>query len=446
MLLNYLKLAVKVLGRNKFYTAISLFGISFTLMILMIVAAVINTEVGPNPPLQDKDRMVLMTLAKMEKIFYDTIPQIDSSRIVDGAVVYDTTGFEYEERGANVSNGHLGYGLIDQYLRGKTGAERETYLATGISIDVFKDGNKFTINSILTDGAYWDVFHFTFLAGQPFSQAQVESSSGVAVINERMAQEYFGTKEAIVGREVALGDRTYRIIGMVADPAGRAEYYSADLYAPYTSFGPELLKPEVLGPFTAVWLAPSSTAVAGLKEQVNFQVNQMPPPEPDQYDEVIGFGLTYNENYAKGLIFDQDAPENSYTKVKFILFGLLAFFVLLPTLNLVNLNISRMLERSPEIGVRKAFGASKTTILGQFLFENIIITFIGGLIGLGLALLGLYLINQSQALEGARLELNGRVFLISFFLTLLFGILSGLLPAWRMSRLSIANAIKDNVK
>ncbi|MEO0628566.1 MAG: hypothetical protein AAFY91_16335, partial [Bacteroidota bacterium] len=62
MLLNYLKLAIKVLGRNKMYTAITLFGISFTLMVLMIILALYDSELGANTPMSKADRMIFNTM------------------------------------------------------------------------------------------------------------------------------------------------------------------------------------------------------------------------------------------------------------------------------------------------------------------------------------------------------------------------------------------------
>ena len=63
-------------------------------------------------------------------------------------------------------------------------------------------------------------------------------------------------------------------------------------------------------------------------------------------------------------------------------------FMLLPTLNLVNINLSRILERSSEIGVRKAFGASSRTLVGQFVVENLVLTLIGAAVGLVLSVAG----------------------------------------------------------
>jgi putative ABC transport system permease protein len=107
------------------------------------------------------------------------------------------------------------------------------------------------------------------------------------------------------------------------------------------------------------------------------------------------------------------------------LLGIAFLFMLLPTVNLVNVSVSRILERASEIGVRKAFGASSWTLVGQFLVENVVLTLIGGLLGFVLAALVLGGINDSGLFPYARFALNGRVFLYGLLLTLFFGVLSG---------------------
>ncbi|MEO0338783.1 MAG: FtsX-like permease family protein, partial [Bacteroidota bacterium] len=91
-----------------------------------------------------------------------------------------------------------------------------------------------------------------------------------------------------------------------------------------------------------------------------------------------------------------------------------------------------------------AFGAHSSTILFQFVFENVILTFLGGIIGLVLAIVLLNIINSSNALGEISLGFNVRVFIYSFLICLTFGILSGIIPAYRMSRLHISNALKQN--
>lgn len=134
--------------------------------------------------------------------------------------------------------------------------------------------------------------------------------------------------------------------------------------------------------------------------------------------------------------------ETNINKVYAIIFGAMILFMLLPTLNLINLNSGRIVERASEIGVRKAFGATSSTLAFQFIIENIIITLIGGAIGLLLAFGVLKTIEVSGSIPHGEFPINFSVFAYGIFLCFLFGILSGVVPALRMSKMSIVSAIK----
>ena len=125
--------------------------------------------------------------------------------------------------------------------------------------------------------------------------------------------------------------------------------------------------------------------------------------------------------------------------------GLGLLFVLIPTVNLVNINISRIMERASEIGVRKAFGAPARTLVGQFLLENILLTLVGAAVGFGLSMLALGVIQQSGIVSYGHFTLNPRVFAWGVMLAIGFGLISGVYPAWRMSRLNPVDALKGGV-
>lgn len=122
-----------------------------------------------------------------------------------------------------------------------------------------------------------------------------------------------------------------------------------------------------------------------------------------------------------------------------------ALFMVLPAVNLANLAISRALERAAEIGVRKAFGASGRQLIGQLLFENFILTLIGGVISVPLTALTLALVNRAGLLEYADFGINVRVLLWGLLAAIVFSVLSGLYPAWRLSRLTPAEAMRGRL-
>jgi putative ABC transport system permease protein len=120
-------------------------------------------------------------------------------------------------------------------------------------------------------------------------------------------------------------------------------------------------------------------------------------------------------------------------------------FMLLPVINLVNINISRILDRSSEIGVRKSFGASSGHLVRQFIVENLVITFIGGALGFLLAIIALTLLAQSRLLQGEGFHFSYRVFVQALLYIMVFGLLSAVYPAWLMSRLDPVRALKGAV-
>ena len=116
--------------------------------------------------------------------------------------------------------------------------------------------------------------------------------------------------------------------------------------------------------------------------------------------------------------------------------------MLLPAVNLMNLNTSRIMERASEIGVRKAFGASSRALVAQFVIENVVLTLVGAAIGFVLSAWLLTAINASGVIQYAALHLNYRIFAWGVALAIAFGLLSGVYPAWRMSRLHPVQALK----
>ena len=121
-------------------------------------------------------------------------------------------------------------------------------------------------------------------------------------------------------------------------------------------------------------------------------------------------------------------------------------FMLLPTMNLVNLNVSRIMERASEIGVRKAFGATARALVGQFIVENVALTLVGGLLGFVLAYAVLAGLTSSGIVPYAQFQMNGRVFLCGMALAVVFGVISGTYPAWRMSRLHPVEALSGGAR
>ncbi|GAB4333830.1 MAG: hypothetical protein OHK0038_10290 [Flammeovirgaceae bacterium] len=199
-----------------------------------------------------------------------------------------------------------------------------------------------------------------------------------------------------------------------------------------------------MGTYQAVVLAKRKEDLPIIKNAIFQFCKEVQFPDPRDYNTFETIGRTYYEKYAAQIFWDWEGyyskEQSDKLTIAFVIAALL--FMLLPSLNLVNINLSRIMERASEIGVRKAFGASSNDLVLQFVIENVFLTLVGGLIGLVLSLLALSYINSLEYISYAQLSLNFRVFLIGLVISLVFGILSGVYPAWRMSKLHPVAALK----
>ncbi len=444
MLSNYLKLAIRILGRRKFFTFISLFCISFTLGILMVILSFLQSEIGSNAPLSQKDDFVFLSGIKMRTIFMDTIVNVDTL-YRDGIEIMDTT-FEYKRTGSSESNSSLNCNVVTDFLQDLPSSKYMTIFNNGNVSDLYVNRIKLSLNIMYADHNYWNVFDHQMLEGRSFDKAEMASAARVILISDKTAKDYFGTSENIVNREMLIEEKNYSVIGVYKHKGKLIEFVSPDGVIPYSNMDLSKQQSYYFGPFRVMFVKKETASIENLKSEIEEVASLIPLDHPDNkynYNETIFIPETFNEMYAQNIYYEKD-PTKSYTIMKWFLIGLLLFFILLPTLNLINLNVSRIMDRSAEIGVRKAFGANRRNVIVQFIIENIVQTLIGGILGLGLALSIIYLLNNSGYLGKAELILNPYFFFYSLIITLIFGVISGLLPALKMSNLQIVNALKAN--
>jgi len=410
MLRHYLVLASKVLLRRKFFTFISLFGISFTLLVLTIVAALFDHALGPAAEEPYQDRTLYIERAVMHG------PQ-------------------------SMSSSSAGFKLLDKYARNLPGVERLSIYESPRTVHSYIDGRKVSSRLKRTDDEYWRILDFTFLEGSGLSTADVAEARFVAVINAATRQRIFGGQPA-VGRSLEADGQRFRVVGVVKDVSEMRNAPFADIWVPYTTAKTDAYKRELLGDWNAMALAKDHEAMATIHEEFNSRLLRVELPDPKQYQAMVAPFETRLGSFARVMpTADRRDPESQIWKLVGLVASLGLLFVLVPTVNLVYINISRIMERAPEIGVRKAFGAPARTLVGQFLVENVLLTLIGGVLGFVLSIFVLRAIAQSGLFSYAHFSINLRVFAYGMVLAALFGLVSGVYPAWRMSRLNPVQAL-----
>jgi len=444
MIINYIKLALRGMKRRKFFTFISLFGISFTLGILMVILSFLQSELGSNAPLSAKEDFVFVSHMTMQKTYYDTLTVIDTIK-ESGVAVYDTT-FEYKKTGTGMSQSNLSHNVASNFLNEFPSADLITEFMDGGQSDVYKDGIKLPLNTMYADANYWKMFDHTILEGRAIDENDMKIAASVIVLSSKTAEDYFGRQENIVGEEIEIEEKNYTVIGVYKYVGKFVPFVSPDVVLPTSVFQSGQRPDFYMGPSEVMIKKKSDVSVEQMKAEVDEVCKVIPLDHPDNkydYNEILLTPKTYNEMFAQNIYYDRD-PVKSYRYAWWIVYSLLTFFILLPTLNLINLNVSRIMDRSSEIGVRKAFGAHRGNVIFQFVVENIVQTIIGGILGLLLAILIIKILNNGGYLGEARLSLYPKFYLYSFIATLIFGVFSGLIPALKMSNLHIVKALKEN--
>jgi putative ABC transport system permease protein len=217
----------------------------------------------------------------------------------------------------------------------------------------------------------------------------------------------------------------------------------ADIWVPLTTAKTDAYKRELLGDFNAIALARDQAALAHIHDEFNARLAHVEFEKPKEYKTLVAPFETKFDSMARDLpTADRKSPDRQGWKLLSTLLALGFLFMLLPAVNLMNINVSRIMERSSEIGVRKAFGASSRTLVGQFVVENVLLTLIGGVIGFVLSELVLRALTASNLVRYAEFHVNLRIFLYGLIMAMLFGLFSGVYPAWRMSRLNPVQALK----
>jgi len=413
MLQNYIKIAVKVLLRRKFFTFISLFGISVTLMILVVATSLVEHTFGPHYPEKNLDRTLSAVFFKLSG---------ESNRSAQGAII--------------------SYYALNKYIKSLKTPEAVSIFSLYNSIITYKDNKKFDFEIKYTDSDFWKILDFDFIEGKAYNNRHIQNADLVAVITEDTRKQYFDGQDA-VGKYIEADNKNYRVIGVVKDVSALRRLAYSNIWVPVTTSNDDLKNASLMqeggAGYGSLILAHNKNDFPKIKDELHKHLSMVEFPD-SRFNKITGNADTYLETISRVMFMDFD--NTNTTGVWIVMLVLMIIFMILPTVNLVNINISRIMERASEIGIRKSFGASSRTLVGQFIVENIILTFIGGIISLMLSVIVLNIINNSGIIPHIQLGLNLRIFWTSLFIVLFFALFSGVYPAFKMSRLRPVEALK----
>jgi putative ABC transport system permease protein len=446
MISSYLKLAIKVLGRNKFFTTVSLIGISFTLAVLMLFVAYYKNQFGTKAPLSQAESLVYLRQLEQQEIRQDTTWVVDSTQ-VNGEWIKDST-MQTNNNSNWTSMSGFGYDFLKSYfsLQKLTSAEKITILEKWSSYDIYSNNRKIAADAKHVDEYYFDIFNFILLEGRTLNKADIDQASLNIVITDELAEKYFGKKAGITGEKIEFDNKSFEVKGVVKKATVNNEFITGDVFLPITYTDIYKNNDGYFGSYAAVIQSKNQNPLA-TQSEIEGITAKIPFLDPSQsnganFNYMKVHSYTHFQLNAMNFYYSKD-PKESARYFIILSITLLSLFCAVPLLNLVNLNVSRILDRASEIGIRKAFGASKSTILNQIIFENVVLTLFGGILGFILSLGMMKYINDNQWFDNLILRMNFSIFLISVLITIIFGILSGYIPALKIAKSSIAQSLKD---
>jgi putative ABC transport system permease protein len=203
MLKNYFKIAIAVLKRRKFFTFISLFGISFTLSILIVLTAFVDNVISPNYP----------EVNRKQSLYITSVRQLDKNH--------------------GQRTGPASFWYLDHYVSTLKTPAKVAISSFFTPTNTYVNNKKLAINLKFTNYEFWEVMHFNFVEGKPYSAQQIKNGERVTVISEDTRNNYFG-KVPAVGKYIEADNVQYRITGVVKSVPVTMLISYADLYVPYT--------------------------------------------------------------------------------------------------------------------------------------------------------------------------------------------------------------------
>ena len=315
-----------------------------------------------------------------------------------------------------------------------------------------------------TDANFYRLYKFSFVAGRPYTDEHLQHGDKQIVITDALARKVFGTTEKVVGRQLLLNYLPYHIIGIVREVSPLMFESSSDIYLPYTvkdsrngfqdanvsyAGGLEvkvLLKPGYTTKMLKDELEPYRTRyLSMLKQSTGKEYRWLIDARPHWGKTLVFFNTP---NYTVGdMLYNLSLPGI-----------LLLLLLLLPAINLSGLVSNRMESRVAEMGIRKAFGAKRTTLLREVISENLALTLFGGLAGYLLSWLFISLIRNNSVflmifereydpVNNVSLQpdmfFTPLLFLVAFLCCAVLNLMAALIPAWTSLRKPIVESLNQ---
>jgi putative ABC transport system permease protein len=409
---TYFKITLAVLKRRKLNTAITLFGICFTVTVITLLAALFG------------------------ELFTSSYPERHLSRSL---YVFSNQEKDLETGLSKV--GGFSFYFARKYLQKMETPEKIALVSNEFYSTLHVNNERLNLSIKYTDENFWEVVPFEFTEGRAFSKEDISNNERGIVITNDIKEKIFGEESEAYGKMLTIDGDSYEVTGVVKECSNLKMMTYADVYLPYNTYKQDLNQQQLIGSFRAILLAKDEIEVEKMRSEYSQMLQGVKPPLGNKNVKFSSVPDTPFEAFTRRLLGNKEQSGKSGFLT--ILFICQLLFMLLPALNLININLNNMIERAPEIAIRRSFGASSRDIFIQFVLENVFITMLGGIIALFVSVVLLLIVNN-LFFERIELALNWFAVIVVLLSAMVFSLMSGAYPAWRISKMNVINSLKQS--
>ncbi|MCC6929018.1 MAG: ABC transporter permease [Gemmatimonadaceae bacterium] len=311
------------------------------------------------------------------------------------------------------------------------------YAAGGSGIDMLGRGEPRRLSAVFTTAGFYGTLAMTPAVGRvPREDELVRGGRDrVVMLSHAFWEKEFGGDSAVVGTSLTLGSEAYEVLGVM--PAGLS--YPApdvDVFVPYSTI-PDAAIPRI-----------RPTRILDVVARARDGVTRA-AVEQELQAITARLAREYPENAALGsatVVPLHEALTGNVRTGLFLLSAAVMLVLLIACVNVASLQLARGSVRGRELAVRRALGASGGRIVRQLLTESMVLSLVGGVAGVALAALSvraLQALGTRELPRGSESSLDGTVLAFALALSVLSGILFGLVPAWRSAASAPQRALRD---
>ncbi len=273
---------------------------------------------------------------------------------------------------------------------------------------------------MFVDGSFFEIMSFELEEGRFFTSQETKKRAKVVVLGSKLAKDFSSSPKFLIGKTIRIGNLRFKVIGILKAKGGFGSFdYDKYAYAPYTagfSFNPQKKYIRIMAKVRTENLIPKAKEKIKKVLLRRYDEDEFSIFEPTEILSVVN---------------------SIFSVLNMMLVGIGAISLLVGGIGIMNIMYVSVVDRTREIGIRRAIGAQKKDVLFQFLTESVILSLLGGLIGLFLAFVVVLFISKFFPAQVNLLSVLAALFVSSFI-----GIFFGVFPAKKASELSPIEAIR----